>query len=131
MIAAHTPAGTQLGGIFNTRYTSGAQLLKRSVAAGRFGKITFANAVGPWWRDPGYYSSSNWKGTWSLDGGGALMNQGIHSVDLLQWLVDEPIISVSGHVATLTHGIDVEDTATASLRFSNGALGSITAATSM
>jgi UDP-N-acetyl-2-amino-2-deoxyglucuronate dehydrogenase len=131
MIAAHTRAGTKLGGIFNTRFTAGAQLLKSAVELGRFGKLTFASAVGPWWRDPEYYSDSSWKGTWHLDGGGALMNQGIHSVDLLQWLVGSPVTSVSGQVATLAHDIEVEDTAAATLRFANGALGQIASTTSM
>jgi predicted dehydrogenase len=132
MIAAHDAAGTKLGGIFNTRYSKSAQLLKRTVEAGRFGTLTFASATGPWWRDPDYYSSSNWKGSWALDGGGALMNQGIHSVDLLQWLVGSPVTSVSGRIATLAHpSIEVEDTGAATLMFENGALGSVACTTSM
>ena len=132
MIAAHDAAGTVLGGIFNNRYTDSAQLLKRTVEAGRFGTLTFAGTTGPWWRDPEYYSSSDWKGTWALDGGGALMNQGIHSVDQLQWLVDSPVTSVSGRIATIAHpSIEVEDTGAATLQFENGALGSIACTTSM
>lgn len=132
IIAAHEAAGTALGGIFNNRYTASAQLLKRTVEAGRFGKLSFASAVGPWWRDPDYYASSNWKGTWALDGGGALMNQGIHSVDMLQWLVGAPVESVSGRIATLAHPrIEVEDTGAATLQFANGALGTIACTTSM
>ena len=106
--------------------------MKRTVEAGRFGTLTFASATGPWWRDPEYYASSEWKGTWALDGGGALMNQGIHSVDLLQWLVGSPVVSVSGRIATLAHPtIEVEDTGTVTLQFENGALGSIACTTSM
>lgn len=132
MIAAHRNAGTLLGGIFNSRYSEAAQLLKRTVQAGRFGRLTFASAVGPWWRDQSYYDSSTWKGTWALDGGGALMNQGIHSIDLLQWLVDSPVASVSGRIATLAHeNVEVEDTGAASLEFENGALGTIACTTSM
>jgi UDP-N-acetyl-2-amino-2-deoxyglucuronate dehydrogenase len=132
MIAAHRNAGTTLGGIFNTRYTDGAQLLKRTVDAGRFGRMTFASAVGPWWREQGYYDDSAWKGSWALDGGGALMNQGIHSIDLLQWLVGEPVSQVSGRIATLAHeGIEVEDTGAAQLVFANGALGTLACTTSM
>lgn len=132
MIAAHRSAGTRLGGIFNTRYSSAAQLLKRAAAAGRFGRMTFASAVGPWWRDQSYYDGSQWKGTWALDGGGALMNQGIHSIDLMQWLVGSPVTSVSGRIATLAHErVEVEDTAAASLTFENGALGTIACTTSM
>ena len=132
MIEAHRRAGTLLGGIFNTRYARVPQLLKRAVDAGRFGRLTFASAAGPWWRDQDYYDASQWKGTWALDGGGALMNQGIHSVDLLQWLVGSPVASVSGHIATLAHDdIEVEDTGAASLVFDNGALGTIACTTSM
>lgn len=132
MIEAHAAAGTTLGGIFNTRYGAGAQLLKRTVEAGRFGRLTFASAVGPWWRDQAYYDDSDWKGTWALDGGGALMNQGIHSVDLLQWLVGETVVSVNGATATLAHDrIEVEDTGAATIAFAGGALGTIACTTSM
>jgi UDP-N-acetyl-2-amino-2-deoxyglucuronate dehydrogenase len=132
MIAAHVRAGTRLGGIFNSRYSEVARLLKRTAESGRFGRWTFASAVGPWWRDQSYYDASDWKGTWSLDGGGALMNQGIHSIDLLQWLVDSPVASVTGRIATLAHqNVEVEDTGVASLVFDNGALGTIACTTSM
>lgn len=132
LIDAHARAGTTLGGIFNTRHTEGARLLKRAVTGRRFGRLTFASALGPWWREQSYYDESDWKGTWALDGGGALMNQGIHSVDLLQWLVGEPVTRISGSVATLAHErIEVEDTGVASLCFEGGALGTIACTTSM
>jgi predicted dehydrogenase len=132
MIEAHARAGTTLGGIFNTRYTEGARLLKAAVEAGRFGRLCFASAVGPWWREQAYYDGSRWKGTWALDGGGALMNQGIHSIDLLQWLVGSRVTSVSGRIATLAHErIEVEDTGAAVLRFANGALGTLACTTSL
>ncbi len=132
MIDACASAGVSLGGVFNTRFTPGAQALKRAVDAGRFGRLTFGQAFGPWWRDQEYYDSSQWKGTWALDGGGALMNQGIHSIDLLQWLMGSPVRRLSGHIATLAHdGIEVEDTGSASLEFANGALGIIACTTSM
>jgi UDP-N-acetyl-2-amino-2-deoxyglucuronate dehydrogenase len=132
MIEAHEQAGTLLGGIFNTRYSKTAQLVKQAVAAGRFGRITFASALGPWWREQSYYDASYWKGTWALDGGGALMNQGIHAIDLLQWLVGSPVRRLSSHIATLAHErIEVEDTGSASLEFAHGALGTIACTTSM
>lgn len=132
MIDAHDAAGTTLGGIFNTRYGDAARLLRDAVAAGRFGRITFASATGPWWREQSYYDDSDWKGTWALDGGGALMNQGIHSIDLLQWIVGLPVASVSGRTATLAHErVEVEDTGAATLEFEGGALGTIACATSM
>ena len=83
-----------------------------------------------WWRTQQYYDSGGWRGTWDLDGGGALMNQAIHNVDLLQWLMGD-VESISAMTATLAHErIEVEDTAVAVLRFKNGALGVIEAATS-
>lgn len=132
MIKACDDAGVRLGGIFNTRFTAGAIAVKQAVDSGRFGRLTFGQAFGPWWRDQDYYDSSDWKGTWALDGGGALMNQGIHSVDLLQWLMGSPVKRLSGHIATLAHdSIEVEDTGSASLEFANGALGIIACTTSM
>ena len=68
------------------RLGRGVQLLKAAINEGRFGRLTLCSASIKWWRAQSYYDSSNWKGTWKLDGGGALMNQGIHAVDLLQWL---------------------------------------------
>lgn len=130
-IAAHKKAGTQLGGIFNNRFLPTAQLLKKAVDEGRFGKLTFAMAYGPWWRDQAYYDQGGWRGTWQLDGGGAYMNQGIHTVDLLQWLMG-PVHSVKASCATLAHErIEVEDTGAAVIEFKNGALGTICCTTSM
>jgi predicted dehydrogenase len=132
MIAAHDKAGTLLGGIFNSRYSAAPQLLKQTVEAGRFGRLTFAAAQGPWWREQSYYDDSDWKGTWALDGGGALMNQGIHSIDLLQWIVGSPVKRLSGYITMLAHErVEVEDTGSASLEFANGALGTIACTTSM
>jgi predicted dehydrogenase len=83
----------------------------------------------PWWRTQGYYDSAGWRGTWALDGGGALMNQAIHPVDLLVWLLGEPV-EVSAFTGTLAHeGIEVEDTAVAAIRFAGGALGVVHATT--
>ena len=130
-IAAHERAGTQLGGIFNIRFLKTAQLFKRAVDEGRFGRLTFGMAYGPWWRDQAYYDQGGWRGTWEMDGGGALMNQGIHTIDLLQWLMG-PVKRVNARCATLAHErIEVEDTGVAVLEFANGALGTIACTTSM
>jgi len=123
MIEAHTSAGTKLGGIFNYRYHDSFKYLKSAVDNGRFGTITFASVNVPWWRSDDYYKDS-WHGTLKLDGGGALMNQAIHMIDILQHLMG-PIISLQAYTAALGHSIEVEDTAAAVLKFKNNALGVI------
>lgn len=123
MIGAHEKAGTRLGGIFNYRYYDAVKPLKRAVESGRFGTLTYASVHVPWWRNEAYYKD-NWHGTRELDGGGALMNQSIHMIDLLQYLMG-PVSSLSAYTATLAHSIEVEDTAAAVLRFKNNALGVI------
>lgn len=130
ILAAEKRGGGILAGVFQMRLGRGAQVLKRAIDAGRFGRLTLCSAYVKWWREQSYYSGSPWKGTWRLDGGGALMNQGIHAVDLLQWLAGLPV-EVSAFFGTLAHPVmEAEDTVVASLRFPNGALGSIEAATS-
>jgi len=123
MIEVHEKAGTKLGGIFNYRYNEPVRLLKSAVDNGRFGTVTFAAIYVPWWRSDDYYKDS-WHGTLKLDGGGALMNQAIHMIDLLQYMIG-PVESLSGFTATLGHKIEVEDTGAAVLRFKNNALGMI------
>lgn len=131
ILEAHDKAGTTVGGFFNGRFTRTAQLFRQAVEQGRFGRITFGMAFGPWWRDQSYYDEGGWKGTQRYDGGGALMNQGIHTIDLLQWLMG-PVASVQANVDTLAHtNIEVEDTAAATVRFASGALGTIACTTSM
>jgi predicted dehydrogenase len=127
--AAETGGGL-LAGVFQSRFGKGAQVLKAAIEAGRFGRLTLCSAYIKWWRAQSYYESSSWKGTWKLDGGGALMNQGIHAVDLLQWLAGLPK-KVAAFYDTLAHpGVEAEDTLSAALQFPNGALGVIEAATS-
>jgi len=132
MIQAHLQAGTTLGGIFNSRFEPVNQVVKRLVRSGRMGSITYAGGYVPWWRTQDYYDQGGWRGTWQYDGGGALMNQGTHTVDLVQWLVGEKVKRVTAFTATLAHRrIEVEDTATAALQFANGALGILLATTSI
>ncbi len=124
MIEAHNKSGTVLGGIFQYRFDDAIVPLKQAIDSGRFGKITYAGIYVPWWRTDEYYKDS-WHGTWKLDGGGALMNQSIHMIDLLCYLAG-PIESVQAFMATLGHPqIEAEDTATAVVRFGGGALGVI------
>ncbi len=117
--------GVQLSGVFPSRYHESAKLVKKAMEEGRFGKIAFADAQIKWYRSQEYYDSGAWRGTWKMDGGGCLMNQGIHAIDLLQWFMG-PVEEVSAYSATLGHErIEVEDTAAAILRFKNGAVGTI------
>jgi UDP-N-acetyl-2-amino-2-deoxyglucuronate dehydrogenase len=122
-------AGATLGVIFQDRLKPDALRVKALVDAGRLGRPILATAQVKWYRTPEYYRDSRWRGTQALDGGGALMNQGVHTVDLLLWLFG-PVRRVFGRTATTLHPIEVEDTAVAVLEFANGALGTLEAATS-
>ncbi|MFL5340104.1 MAG: Gfo/Idh/MocA family protein [Gemmataceae bacterium] len=122
--------GVKLCTIFPSRFGDANMELKKAVDAGRFGRLTLGETTCKWWRSQAYYDEGGWKGTQVLDGGGALMNQAIHNVDLLLWLMG-PATHVSGFTATLAHErIEVEDTAVACVRFASGALGVIQATTS-
>ncbi len=123
MIAAHKKAKTRLGGIFPYRFNDLMVPLREAIQSGRFGTITYASVYVPWWRTDAYYKDS-WHGTQKLDGGGALMNQSIHMVDMLCDLMP-PIESVQAYTATLGHTMETEDTAVAALRYKTGALGII------
>jgi UDP-N-acetyl-2-amino-2-deoxyglucuronate dehydrogenase len=123
--------GVKLGVVFQSRFHDSSVWLKRAIDAGRFGRLTVGDAYVKWYRSQEYYDSKAWRGTWALDGGGALMNQAIHSVDLLAWLMG-PVVEVQAHTAMLAHRrIEVEDTAVAAVRFANGALGVIEATTAV
>ena len=130
IIGACDEAGVRLCTIFPSRFSAANRRVKEAIDLGRFGRLTLGDTYVKWWRTQDYYDSGGWRGTWDLDGGGALMNQAIHNVDLLLWLMGE-VESVTALTATLAHDrIEVEDTAVAALRFRNGALGVIEAATS-
>ncbi len=131
IIQACDEADVQLCAIFNSRFTEGAELVKSTIASGRFGKLTLGDAYIKWYRSQEYYDSGGWRGTWNLDGGGALMNQSIHAIDLLQYFMG-PVKSVQAFTDTLAHErIEVEDVAVAALRFENGALGVIEGTTAV
>ena len=118
-----------LAGIFPRRFNEASQVFKKAVQAGRLGKITMADAYIKWYRTQQYYDSGKWRGTWNLDGGGALMNQSIHTIDLLYYLAGD-VISVSAFADRTIHNrIEVEDIAVAILRFKSGAVGVIEGST--
>src|SRR5207245_2732420 len=118
-----------LGVIVQDRAARHLQWLKQLVAAGALGKPILVSARVKWYRPPEYYARSEWRGTWALDGGGALMNQGIHSIDLLLWLLGD-VERVYATARTALHAIEAEDTAVACLEFAGGAIGTFDVATS-
>ena len=129
IIQACEDNGVQLATIFPSRFHESSQLIKKAMEKNRFGRLTVGDAYVKWYRSQQYYDSGAWRGTWKLDGGGALMNQAIHSVDLLSWLMG-PVVEINAQIAMLAHeNIEVEDVAMATVRFENGALGVIEATT--
>ena len=129
LITACDEAGVKLGVFFQDRTAPDVRQLKRLVDGGRVGKLFLASARVRWYRPPEYYGDSRWRGTWALDGGGALMNQGIHTVDLLLWLMGD-VRTVWAKATTALHDIEVEDTVVAALEFTSGAVATLEAATS-
>lgn len=114
--------------ISQLRFSEDVIRLKECVESGAFGKISLCTLTMKYYRSKEYFASSNWKGTLKFDGGGALMNQGIHGVDLMQYVMGG-VKSVSGKIGTLCHSVEVEDTAVATVEFISGALGVIVAST--
>ncbi len=121
---------TKLGVIFQMRFGDVAAKLKETIESGRLGRIILSDAIDKSSRTPDYYASAAWRGTKQLEGGGCLMTQSIHIIDLLQYLIG-PVRSVVGKVATQAHDIEVEDTAMALVNFDNGAMGVIESTTSV
>ncbi len=121
--------GKTLAAVLNRRFHPGMDAFKKAADEGRFGKLTSASCYVKWYRDQAYYDSAAWRGTWALDGGGALMNQSIHTIDALLYLAG-PVRSVQANAACLAHtGIEVEDLAVAIVEFANGARGVIEGST--
>jgi len=123
-------ARVKLGVFFQDRVAPDLIRLKELIDAGRLGKPVLVSARVKWYRPPEYYSESRWRGTRTLDGGGALINQGVHTVDLLLWLIGD-VTRVQARAITALHQIEVEDTVVATLEFSNGAVGTLEATTSV
>ncbi len=125
IIEAADKADVKLVTIFPSRFGKAMQAVKKAAGEGRFGRMVLGDAYVKWWRDQAYYGKGRWQGTKRWDGGGALMNQSIHTVDLLQWIMG-PVKSVQANKGKLGHeGIEVEDAAVAALEFENGAFGVI------
>lgn len=129
IIAAQQRAGTLVTVISQHRFDRSTEVLVDAIQRGELGRLTTATASVDWWRGQSYYDSGDWRGTWALDGGGALMNQGVHTVDLLVAAMGRPV-EVFAYTATLAHErIEVEDAAVGVVRFASGALGVLHATT--
>jgi UDP-N-acetyl-2-amino-2-deoxyglucuronate dehydrogenase len=128
LVAAAEKAGVKLGVLFQDRLKPDLVRLRDFVRGGGLGRVLLASARVKWHRPPEYYSASSWRGTKALDGGAALVNQGIHTVDLLLWLLG-PVTRVHGLTATRLHAIEAEDVALALLQFESGAVGTLEATT--
>jgi UDP-N-acetyl-2-amino-2-deoxyglucuronate dehydrogenase len=129
MLAAAARAGVRVAPVFQARFNDGARLLRSALDAGRFGRLVIARADVKWHRAASYYQG--WKGTLALDGGGALMNQGIHAVDLLRWFAGPADETFAWKTRRVHTGIEAEDTVCATVRFRSGALGTIEASTAV
>jgi UDP-N-acetyl-2-amino-2-deoxyglucuronate dehydrogenase len=128
LIEATQRSGVKLGVMFQDRVKPGIRQLKEWISNGVIGTPLLADARVKWYRPCEYYSQSRWRGTLALDGGGALINQAIHTLDLLIWLLGD-VVHVQSRTTTALHKIETEDTALAILEFSNRALGVFQATT--
>ncbi|THF73410.1 Gfo/Idh/MocA family protein [Cohnella fermenti] len=128
MIDACRRSGVKLSTVFPRRMSPTSRYVKALLEEGRLGKLSLCSGHVKFYRGQAYYDSAGWRGTWEMDGGGAMMNQGIHTVDLLQWLAG-PVQSLSGYARNVLRSIEVEDTAVAALQFRSGALGILEATT--
>jgi len=130
MIEACHKNNVKLGCVFQRRTYQSSKFVREAVQGGKLGKMVLGDAYLKYYRSQAYYDSAGWRGTWELDGGGALMNQGIHGIDLLLWIMGD-VESVYARTGALVRNIEVEDTAVALLRFKNGAYGVIEGTTSV
>ena len=128
MIEACETAGVKLGCISQHRFTKDMRRVYEAVQNGELGTLLQGDSFTKWYRSQAYYDSAGWRGTWQFDGGGALMNQGVHYVDMIQWVMGG-VKSVQARTRTAMHNIEVEDQAIAMVEYNNGALGVIQATT--
>lgn len=123
MIRVQKETGVKLGVIFQTRYTKSVEKLKEMIARGDFGKIHTARSYLTWNRPLNYYSSSDWKGTWDKEGGGVLIDQAIHSIDRVRYMLNSDVEWIEGSVHNYVHKfVKVEDSANAAIMFQDGCL---------
>jgi UDP-N-acetyl-2-amino-2-deoxyglucuronate dehydrogenase len=130
LLEARRSSGKTLGVVSQRRFDPAAQRIKAAVERGTFGALVYADCRVPWFRSQHYYDSGDWRGTWDLDGGGCLMNQGLHTIDLMRWMCG-PVAHVSAYARTAAHDrIEVEDVLCGTIVFDSGALGTVMTTTS-
>lgn len=130
MIEAVDKAKVKMGCVFQGRTHADTIKVREAIKAGILGRMTLGDGLMKYYRSRAYYASAGWRGTWALDGGGALMNQGVHGIDLLMWTMNSDVERVFARMDHLVRDIEVEDTCVASLQFKNGALGALVGTTS-
>ena len=131
LLTAQRESGRRLAVISQHRFDQASRTVKAALDEGMLGRMVFAEAHVPWFRTQDYYDSGDWRGTWALDGGGALMNQGVHTADLLRWL-GGPVETVYAQARTLAHErIEVEDVVAATVTFASGAVATLSASTAL
>lgn len=115
--------GVQYGVVFQCRYNTPSQLVKERIADGRLGRVKCARSVLTWYRPDDYYDGSEWKGTWEKEGGGVIIDQAIHSLDLANWFIDSDPVEVQSSLHNRNHGkLEVEDTGEGLIRYANGSV---------
>jgi UDP-N-acetyl-2-amino-2-deoxyglucuronate dehydrogenase len=130
MINEARKKGVKLGVILQSRFDPIVRKVKEAVNAGKLGRLILGEAIVEWFRTQEYYNKSPWRGKWNTEGGGALINQAIHTIDLLLWIFGQPK-QLWAQVDTFVHNIEVEDLAIAAIRFENGALGIVQGSTAI
>ncbi|PAV31253.1 oxidoreductase [Virgibacillus profundi] len=130
MIEACKSYDVKLGAVYQRRTLDAAIKTRKAIQEGKLGKLVLGDAYLKYYRSPEYYKSAGWRGTWEIDGGGALMNQGIHGVDLIQWMVGD-VDSVFAYAAPLVRDVEVEDTSVIAVKYKNGSFGVIQGTTSV
>ncbi|MET0863277.1 MAG: Gfo/Idh/MocA family oxidoreductase [Nakamurella sp.] len=130
MVTAAEAAGVLLGVLFQRRFWPAAQRIRRAIDDGTLGRPVLGHASVLLHRDPQYYTATAWRGTWATDGGGVLMTQAVHNIDLLQWFMGEAV-EVSAAHSTIVQPIEVEDTAVATISFAGGGLATLAASTAL
>ena len=125
---ARVRTGRICGVVHQNRFNVDMYPIREAVESGRLGKLILGTFAVKWYRDQSYYDNGGWRGTWEMDGGGSLMNQSVHTVDLMQWLMGE-VESVSSHMGIYNHDIKTEDTTASLLKFKSGAVATFVSTT--